>query len=454
MYRKYLKTLEEWLQATTRKPMVVRGARQVGKTWLVRELAKKQNKYLIELNFEKNPSLVDLFSSNDVQAILLGLEATLNKKISVTESILFLDEIQVAPMLLAKLRWFFEDLPALAVIAAGSLLDFALAEHDFSMPVGRITYLYLQPLTFEEFLIATDRQQQYEYLSNWQLEQKIPNVLHSTLSRAVREYVLIGGLPEAINIWQEKKSFISVAQQQQDLLSTYRDDFAKYTKRLNKEYLEEVLQATPNMLGQKFKYSKVNNHAQSSTVKQALDLLVTARIIHKIMACDVTGLPLKATTNQKMFKAILLDIGLTSALLKLTLQAEMLNDEFALDNSGGVAEQFVGQALLAAQPFYQEPEIYYWVREQKNSAAEVDYIIQHAAKIIPVEVKAGKTGTLRSLHQLMALRGLDLAVRFNNDLPSIVDVTPVGITNAKAFKLLSLPFYLTGQLPRLLDSYN
>ncbi len=132
----------------------------------------------------------------------------------------------------------------------------------------------------------------------------------------------------------------------------------------------------------------------------------------------------------------------------------MLNDEFALDNSGGVAEQFVGQALLAAQPFYQEPEIYYWVREQKNSAAEVDYIIQHAAKIIPVEVKAGKTGTLRSLHQLMALRGLDLAVRFNNDLPSIVDVTPVGITDAKAFKLLSLPFYLTGQLPRLLDSYN
>ena len=277
-------------------------------------------------------------------------------------------------------------------------------------------------------------------------------MLHETLCKAVREFILIGGLPEAINAWIEHKSFISVAQVQNDLLATYRDDFAKSATRANKERLGEVLQAVPNMLGNKFQYSKVNSNIQSSVVKNALELLLTARIVHKVSSCDATGLPLKATINQKLFKTLLLDIGLVSALLKLSLSPKILSDDFSLQNSGGIAEQFVGQIILASQPFYQEPEIYYWAREHKNSSAEIDYIIQHANKMIPIEVKAGTTGTLRSLHLLVGLRELDFAVRINNDLPSLVAVNTINaLKQPTKFRLLSLPFYLTGQLSRLID---
>lgn len=443
MYRKNLKNLKEWLVATKkRKPLVIRGARQVGKTWLVRQLAKETGKELVEINLEKEPKYAQIFSSNNMPMVIADLESALNRKINPVNTILFLDEIQIEPKLLAKLRWFYEDLPELAVIAAGSLLDFALAEHAFSMPVGRISYMYLQPMSFEEFLMATDRLQQYEYLNNWHLEQNIPEVLHKSLCGAVREYVLVGGLPEAVNSWCDTRSFIDVSQTQQDLITTYRDDFTKYGSRINKDRLEEVLLAVPAMLGHKFQYSRVNSNVQSSIVKHALDLLATARLVHKVYNSAATGLPLKANINTKFFKTTLIDIGLISAFLKLSLQFDMLSDKFSLDNIGGIAEQFVGQALLNSQPFFQEPEIFYWAREDKNSNAEVDYIIQHGTTIVPIEVKAGSTGTLRSLHLMMNLRQLDFAVRFNNALPSLVDTGN--------YKLLSLPFYMAGQIDRLL----
>lgn len=438
MYRKYLSKLHEWLGSAQRKPLVIRGARQVGKTWLVRQLAKESGKQLLELNFEKNPALADLFISNDVKKIIRNLEFTFGEQISITNSLLFLDEIQIAPQMLGKLRWFFEDVPELAVVAAGSLLDFALEKHTFSMPVGRISYMYLQPMNFEEFLLATERKLQCEYLHEWQLDQKIPPSMHDLLCGAVQEYVLVGGMPEAVNNWCETKSFLSISQTQNDLLATYRDDFNKYNTRINKERLEEVLQTIPYTLGNKFKYSQVNNAVQSSVVKHALDLLCTARLVHKIYSTSVDGLPLKANINHKFFKVIFLDIGLVSALLKAT--------SFSLNNFGGVAEQLVGQELLSSQLYFQEPELFYWNREEKNSSAEVDYIIQHAEKIIPLEVKSGSTGTLRSLHLLMQMRQLDFAVRINGDLPSLV--------HTEKFRLLSLPFYLLGQLDRLIATVS
>lgn len=443
MYRKNLADLKEWIISTKRKPLIIRGARQVGKTWLVRKLANETGKLLIELNLEKEPKYAQIFASNDVRRIITDLESVFNKKINLEATILFIDEIQVEPQLLPKLRWFYEDLPELAVVVAGSLLDFALAEHSFSMPVGRISYMYLQPMSFEEFLIATDRIQQYEYLNNWHLEQNIPEVLHNSFCSAVREYVLVGGLPESVNAWCDTRSFIDVNQVQQDLITTYRDDFTKYASRINKDRLEEVLLTVPSTLGYKFQYSRVNDHVQSSVVKHALNLLVTARLVHKIYNSAATGLPLKANINIKFFKITLIDIGLVSAFLKLSTHTEMLSDKFSLDNAGGIAEQYVAQALLNSQPFFQEPEIFYWAREDKNSSAEVDYIIQHGNTIIPIEVKAGSTGTLRSLHLMMKLRHLDFAVRFNNALPSLV--------STENFKLLSVPFYMAGQLNRLLD---
>ncbi len=195
MKRNALILLLDWLIQPSRKPLVLRGARQVGKTYLVRELARVKQLQLIELNFEKNPEHKSLFASNDVKKILLSLETLQNKVIDIHTSLLFLDEVQAAPELLAKLRWFSEELPELAVIATGSLLDFILNEHDFSMPVGRISYFHLEPLSFEEFLIATERHKTVEYLESYRLGDEIPQALHEQLLSYLRDYFLIGGLP-------------------------------------------------------------------------------------------------------------------------------------------------------------------------------------------------------------------------------------------------------------------
>ena len=198
--------LIDWLNSNARKPLVIRGARQVGKTWLIRDLAHSQQRQLIELNFEKRPELESLFSSNDPKEILINIAASTGSKIEPSKAILFLDEIQAAPHLLEKLRWFAEDMPELPVIAAGSLLDFALAKHEFSMPVGRIGYLYLEPLSFEEFLDAIGQQELRAYLQNYDWNLNIPEAIHLQLMKIVKEYLVIGGMPAAVSSLGRQKS--------------------------------------------------------------------------------------------------------------------------------------------------------------------------------------------------------------------------------------------------------
>ena len=450
MKRKALIFLENWLTQSGRKPLVLRGARQVGKTHLVRELARVKQLELIELNFEKNPEHKSLFASNDVKKIMLSLEALQNKVIDVHASLLFLDEIQVAPELLAKLRWFAEELPELAVIATGSLLDFVLNEHDFSMPVGRISYFHLEPLSFEEFLIATDRYKTVEYLESYHLGDEIPQALHEQLLGWLRDYFLIGGLPASIVAWLQSESLLTVSQVHQDLLATYRDDFNKYARRINKERLEEVLFSLPKQLGGKFVYSHVNKDIPSVTLKRALELLCTARVCHRVFSNQAQGIPLASGKKSTPFKVILLDTGLIHSLMGLNMQ--QLQQPFQLLYEGPMAEQFVGQMLRVLNPYFIEPELYYWSREISHSNAEVDYILQHGQHLIPIEIKAGRTGTLKSLHLLMGMRQWQLAVRFNTDHPSVtrIDVTTT-LQQQVQYQLLSLPLYLIGQLRRLID---
>ncbi len=320
MKRNALILLLDWLIQPSRKPLVLRGARQVGKTYLVRELARVKQLQLIELNFEKNPEHKSLFASNDVKKILLSLETLQNKVIDIHTSLLFLDEVQAAPELLAKLRWFSEELPELAVIATGSLLDFILNEHDFSMPVGRISYFHLVPLSFEEFLIATERHKTVEYLESYRLGDEIPQALHEQLLSYLRDYFLIGGLPASIVAWLQSESLITVSQVHQDLIATYRDDFNKYARRINKERLEEVLFSLPKQLGGKFVYSHVNKDVPSVSLKRALELLCTARVCHRVFSNQAQGIPLASGKRATPFKVILLDIGLIHSLMGLNMQ--------------------------------------------------------------------------------------------------------------------------------------
>lgn len=443
--------LIEWLYSSQRKPLVIRGARQVGKTWIIRELAESQQKHLIELNFEKRPDIQTLFNSNNPTEILANISAYTGKTIEPSKSILFLDEIQTVPQLLAKLRWFAEDMPQLPVIAAGSLLDFALAQHEFSMPVGRIGYLYLEPLSFEEFLDATENQTLRNYIQNYEWDTEIPDAIHTQLIRLIKEYLIVGGMPSAVLSWATKKDPNTLNQIQYDLLTTYREDFSKYKGRLSIDRLEDIMNSIPRQLGKKFVYSHVNPQTSSAPLKQALELLTKSRVCHCILSTSANGLPLGAETNNKFLKVILLDCGLCCISLGLALHQLATISEIALINNGAMAEQLAGQILRTTTAAYADPTLYYWQREKLNSSAEVDYIIQHENQVIPIEVKAGTTGSLKSLREFVKEKKSSLAVRVNSDKPSIV-ITQIAdqVTPLLQYKLLSLPFYLLGQVHRLI----
>lgn len=452
MYRTCCSFLDEWLTSSDRKPLVIRGARQVGKTWLVKDLALRHRLHLIEINFEHTPSLARLFDSSDPQRILLNLSSLRDEHIDPNSSLLFLDEIQAAPEILAKLRWFAEDMPSIPVIAAGSLLEFVLEKHTFSMPVGRISYMHLEPLSFEEFLQANQKKGLINFLLTYEWNNEIPHPIHQQFLEFFKEYLIVGGMPAVVASWLEKRSLKHINQIHHDLLATYRDDAAKYSGRMSMERLDEVLMSVPESLGEKFIYSRVNSNVQISSIKHALDLLCKARVCHKVRGCAANGIPLKAEIQDKFLKVIFLDVGLCSAALGLSLDMLTGVQELNLINKGGIAEQATGQILRTINPYFLEPALYYWQRETKGSSSEIDYIIQHRNSVIPIEVKAGSTGSLKSLHFFMKQKEFTRAVRVNSDFPSKCDVNfkdhegnPVNYT------LLSMPIYLLGQLHRLLS---
>lgn len=445
--------LIDWLNSNERKPIVVRGARQVGKTWIIRELAQSQHRQLIELNFERRPDIQTLFNSNNPIEILANIATFTGDDIKPSESILFLDEIQVAPQLLAKLRWFAEDMPELPVIAAGSLLDFALAEHKFSMPVGRIGYLYLEPLSFEEFLDATENHRLRDYIRNYEWNSDIPDAIHMQLIRLIKEYLIVGGMPSAVLSWATKKDPNILNQIQYDLLTTYREDFSKYKGRLPLGRLEDIMNSIPRQLGKKFVYSHANSQTSSVPLKQALELLAKARVCHCILSTSANGLPLGAEINGKFLKMILLDCGLCCTSLGFSLHQLASISEIALINRGAMAEQLAGQILRTINAAYVDPTLYYWHREKLNSSAEVDYIIQHEDRVVPIEVKAGTTGSLKSLREFIKEKKTPLAVRVNSDKPSVAIAQIADQTTPPLeYKLISLPFYLLGQVHRLIKS--
>lgn len=451
MERKITKNLLNWFHQDNRKPLLIKGARQVGKTWVVRNLAKKLNLEILELNFERNFKLKTLFADNDPQKTILQLETLFNKTIHVEKTLLFLDEIQAAPELLAKLRWFAEEKPELAVIATGSLLDFALEEHEFSMPVGRINYMHLEPMSFAEFLLAEEQEKLYEFLENFTLESEIPDAIHERLWQFLKYYILVGGMPAAVNNWIEKKSFIEINEIQQNILQTYKDDFSKYAKRVSNELLEDIFQGIPKLLGKKFKYTTINKDIRAQSLKKALLLLCKARVCHKVMNTSANGIPLGGEIRENIFKVIFLDVGLATAEMGLSLlNIDSLND-LHLINEGGITEQVVGQLLRSITPYYVDPQLYYWLREKTGSEAEVDYLLQYNMQIIPVEVKAGTTGKLRSLHAFMNAKKLKKAVRINADKPSLTEVKVRNHAGELVeYQLLSLPLYLVEQIYRFL----
>ena len=450
MYRAALEYLKAWKGKSNRKPLVIRGARQVGKSYLVRSFARQCEYELFEINFEQDHDTADCFLSKHPDQILSLLELKHGQKIVPGKTLLFLDEIQATPRVFSSLRYFYEQVPGIHVVAAGSLLEFVLENHTFSMPVGRIEYLHLGPMTFKEFLGGINRENLAGLLEAASLVQPVPDVLHKELMQLFRLYLFIGGMPESIGVYADSRSLLEVDAVKHGILQTYQDDFNKYGQRVDPVRIRKVFMRLPFLVGNKLKYVHLDAAGKSTDLKKVLHLLALAKVYYPVFHSSANGIPLGAQYNEKFQKPLFLDVGLLMSACGMRLGDIQTLRNTALVNSGALCEQFIGQHLLYRNPMFMAPELFYWCREKRQASSEIDYVISLGTTVIPVEVKAGKTGTLKSLHVFVKEKRLKFGLRFNADMMSLA-IVPLALPHVKgAFSLLSLPLYMVEETDRLL----
>lgn len=434
--------------------MLIRGARQVGKTTLVRMFAEQEACQLVELNMEKPWRFIPTLDDLDPRKTIEAIEFELHIDIDAARTIIFFDEVQVCPPVLSLLRYFYEEAPEYRIVVTGSLLEFVLAEPRFSIPVGRIELFYLGPLTFQEFLSAMGEDKAVAQLKNYKLGNTIPAPIHEKLNHLVRTFNIVGGMPEPVSCFAENRAFKEVERVKSEIIETFRLDFNKYHGKSNPQLLTMVFDSMPRLMGKKLIYSHITPNYRSNDLAKVVEQLCLARIITKVFHTHANGIPLAAEKNERFFKMMLLDVGLLLTQLNLIPTEIERVKELNLVNNGVLAEQFIGQHLYQNQPRYRAPELFYWAREKRSSSAEVDYVIADDLNhIVPVEVKAGSTGRLRSLQIIVREKSLPLAVRFCSSAPSLFTErrkTAKGVAN---FNLISLPHYLVQQLNRLFSQF-
>ena len=436
-----LEALLEWRDEENRKPLIIRGARQTGKSALIRYFGENYFDNLVEVNLEFEPHLCSIFEKSlDPKTIITTLSLEKGVQIEKQKTLLFIDEIQVCPNAILALRYFYEKYPDLHIIAAGSLLEFAFSEKSISVPVGRIQYLFLYPLSFEEFLGALGEEQLLSYLNSIDLNTEVSDVVHHKLLALVRQYGIIGGMPESVREYVKEPTKLVYQKTQQSILNTYRDDFGKYASKAKHKYLEKIFYNAPSLLYSNFKYSKVDREIPSRELKEALSLLEKAGVVTRIRSSSGHGLPLAAKASESKFKLGFLDVGLAQRHLGLDAEIAMSEDFIAI-NSGALAEQFVGQQLLSSSSPFEKANLYCWHRDKKSSSAEVDFLIALKGQIYPIEVKASTTGRLKSLRRFMDEHDVPLGIRISQHKLSFYE------------GILSVPFYLSSRIGSLVSMF-
>ena len=410
MHRQALSYLDLWFRRSNRKPLIIRGARQVGKSTLVRLFSQNRKLALIEVNLE-SIRLRSLESDHpSVEDVLAEIEGKMQIDIS-EKSILFFDEIQQLPKLLPLLRYFYEERPDIPVVCAGSLLEFTLESHKFSMPVGRIEYFHLSPMTFFEFLEGLNMGKLLNQLCKSQSILK-PHEFE-LLTKMLLTYFFVGGMPEAVKIYIETKDFKEVRNVHRSIIQTYRDDFPRYSTSSQLPRIEEIFQRLPQVLGQKVKYTEISQDFQSRDIKKVLLLLKQARILHFCYHTNAAALPLSAQSDQTVFKLYFLDVGLFNYMTGASWDSIRQFNDSQLTTKGIIAEQFAAQHLAYLENGLEEPQLFYWLRDKKNENAEVDFVISHLDKITPIEIKSGQSGRLKSLVQFVEKNKTSIAFRFD-----------------------------------------
>lgn len=409
------KELRHWKDSKRRKPLILRGARQVGKTYSLKEFGKNFFENMAVADLERNPAWHRVFEGDlSAKRICADLEILLKQKITPGKTLLFIDEIQACPRAITALRYFFEEMPELHVVAAGSLLEFALK--NISFPVGRIQFLQLYPLCFAEYLEAAGNAEAAAAVLGPAMQ--VSQTVHDYLCEELRQYFFTGGMPESVQTYIRSGSLHEAFEVQKEIIEAYRMDFAKYTPQVDRYCLDGVFTALARSVGQQIKYSRLGEGFSNPTLKKSFDLLCLANVVRKVSSVNPEGLPLGASLSSKIFKALMVDIGLMQYLSGMSVDIEYAKSDLLNIYRGAMAEQFVGQEMTVAG----KGDLYYWNRQAKSSSAEIDYLAVINGRIHPVEVKSGASGSLKSLHLFLDMyknsgRGMVFSIRPYADLP-------------------------------------
>lgn len=426
--------LTKWAGQASRKPLLLRGARQVGKSSAVRNLAKNFD-YFLEVNFESDKATRESFENINLnpQQICEKLTALYDVPIVAGKTLLFFDEIQASIPAVESLRFFYEKMPQLHLIAAGSLLEFALEEIP-SFGVGRIRSMFMYPFSFSEFLKANGNNELLKAINKANVDKPPDEALHNKAVYLLKLYLLTGGMPEVVASYVTGKNLYECQQVLDDLIVSLRIDFAKYKKRVSPLQVSAALDSVVRQMGNKFIYTDRERIFSAFQIKYAVELLIMAGLVIPVIHTAANGLPLGAEINPKFRKMLLLDTGIFQRLLGLQLSDILLNEDFETFNKGRIAELFVGLELLKASSCYEQTQLYYWTREEKNSRAEVDYVIQRGEKIVPIEVKSGKQGKMQSMWLFLKEKKADEGIRVSLENFSQYD------------RIKVIPLYATGSV--------
>lgn len=427
MYRKIISQLEEWKTKKHRLPLILKGARQVGKTWILQEFGNKYFKNVLYLNCENQNNLANLFEGNiEPKRIIEYLSALHHKKIEPEETLIIFDEIQEIPRALTALKYFAEQAPEYPICCAGSLLGVFL--HDgVSFPVGKVEFLELQPLDFEEFLIANEEQELIKVIKNRGMEQ-IPEIVADKLKDYLKKYFVIGGMPRAVQTWLEDRDFEKVENIQKSIIEAYIRDFSKHTDNNTATRIDYVWKSIPSQLAKenrKFIYGVIKDGARAREYESAINWLRDTgliRIVNRVKCGDKQ--PLKAYEDLKAFKIYLIDIGLLRVLCELSYETIINADEIFKEFNGLLTEQFVLQELKNIKKIN---TIYYW---SNDFTSEVDYVFAYKNMILPVEAKSSINVKAQSLKIFMNEYKTTLALRY-----SLLNLKLDG-------KILNIPLYL------------
>jgi uncharacterized protein len=422
--RKIDQILIDWKTQTNRKPLLLRGARQVGKSTAVQVLAK-HFEYFVEINFESQIEVHAFFKGNlDPNSICENLSLYFDTPIVEGKTLLFFDEIQACLPAISSLRFFYEKLPALHLISAGSLLEFALEELP-SFGVGRVRSVFIYPFSFDEFLEAMGEKKLVQFKKEANAVQPLSEPFHQKLIEYFKKFLIIGGMPEAIAHYANGGNLLEVQTILDDLMISIQSDFAKYNKKVPSLRISEVFESVVKQTGGKFVFTKAATQATHLQIKKVVRLLTMAGLVIPITHTSANGIPLGAEADYRKRKLILLDTGLFQRALGLNVGQLMAQNSFDAINKGAIAEMFVGLEWLKYGNPFQNENLYYWHRENANSNAEIDYVIQQGERIVPIEVKAANKGAMQSLFLFLKEKNKPLGVRFS--LENFSEYPPIAV---------------------------